>query len=201
MRHSLPSFVLNLCFGLLTAQAATAQKYTITDLGTLPGGGQSSGLGISRSGQVTGNVGVDSSTHAFLYSNGTMRDLGTLPGGMNSFGNRINDRERRGREGEETERRERVQVTGSSEVGACQYCCLYHACFPVQRRHHAGLGNAAGRDVQLWTSHQPVRSSGRLWLRESRRDAAAPCLLVQRRQDAGFRYAATSPVKWQDTRE
>ena len=66
-----------------------AQSYTVTDLGTLPGG-NSFGYGINNAGQVTGNSTTSSATHAFLYSNGSMSDLGTL-GGTNSTGYGIND--------------------------------------------------------------------------------------------------------------
>jgi probable HAF family extracellular repeat protein len=57
---------------------------TMTDLGTLGGGG-SRGFGINDAGQVTG----DSDGRAFLYSNGSMANLGTL-GGPWSYGNAIN---------------------------------------------------------------------------------------------------------------
>jgi probable HAF family extracellular repeat protein len=61
------------------------------DLGTIPGGGNSFGLAINDSGEVTGRSlkagGLD---RAFLYSNGKMIDLGTL-GGDHSFGFGINN--------------------------------------------------------------------------------------------------------------
>lgn len=81
MRHL---FSLGICLALFIAQVqvAVGQIYTITDLGTLPGGLNSVGNGINQSGEVTGWA--DTSTgarRAFLFSNGTMRDLGTLAGG------------------------------------------------------------------------------------------------------------------------
>jgi hypothetical protein len=57
MRRLQPSFALALCLALLSAQALTAQKYTVTDLGTL-GGVQSVGIDISQSGDVTGSSGL-----------------------------------------------------------------------------------------------------------------------------------------------
>ena len=63
---------------------ASAQTYTVTDLGTL-GGALSAGVGINSAGQVTGISDASSDPavtlrHAFLYSNGTMQDLGALGG-------------------------------------------------------------------------------------------------------------------------
>ncbi|MGA2963972.1 MAG: hypothetical protein ABSD96_20070 [Candidatus Korobacteraceae bacterium] len=78
--------LLAVCF----ASAASAQlTYTITDLGSLPGGA-GIGTAINASGQVTG-YGDSAGTQAFLYSNGTITELGTLPGGGLSFGYGIND--------------------------------------------------------------------------------------------------------------
>lgn len=56
--------------------AATAQRYFITDLGTL-GGTQSFAYALNDSGQVVGlsSISGDASNHAFLYSNGKMIDL------------------------------------------------------------------------------------------------------------------------------
>src|SRR4051812_7975532 len=66
MRSSLVPFALNLSFALLAAQAGAAQKFAITDLGTLPGGMSSVGSGINPSGQVTGDSETsDSPAHAF----------------------------------------------------------------------------------------------------------------------------------------
>jgi probable HAF family extracellular repeat protein len=63
----------------------------MNDLGTL-GGTESFAYGINASGQVAGGsfTGNGFSSHAFLYSNGTMADLGTL-GALDSSAGSIND--------------------------------------------------------------------------------------------------------------
>ena len=67
-----------------------AIQYTLTDLGTL-GGRDSGASGINNNGQVVGSADTsDYTTHAFLYSGGSMQDLGTL-GGNNSEANGINN--------------------------------------------------------------------------------------------------------------
>lgn len=71
---------------------AQGPQYYVVDLGTL-GGTQSSGTAINNSGQVTGysTTTADTTTHAFLYSGGSMHDLGTLVVGSPSLGYGIND--------------------------------------------------------------------------------------------------------------
>jgi probable HAF family extracellular repeat protein len=93
------------------AAAAATATYTITNLGSL-GYGETDGVAINNSGQVTGHSWTGASItlstccggcyrggphihckeliyHAFVWSNGTMTDLGTL-GGNFSAGNAIN---------------------------------------------------------------------------------------------------------------
>jgi probable HAF family extracellular repeat protein len=103
MRRPSSSFALSLCLTVLTIPAASAQKYTVTDLGTLPGSTtpfpSSIGNGVNNLGQVTGSATAagpctQDCSHAFLYSDNKMRDLGTLPGGNVSVGNGINSRDR-----------------------------------------------------------------------------------------------------------
>lgn len=65
----------------------------MTDLGTLPGGLDSSALGINNRGQVVGYSTTSSGNpHAFLFENGVMTDLGTFPGGLVSVASGINNR-------------------------------------------------------------------------------------------------------------
>jgi len=69
------------------------QSYTVTDLGTVPGGFDSGASGINGSGQVVGWAYYNSNQqgHAFLYENAQMDDLGALPGGSYSAAYAIND--------------------------------------------------------------------------------------------------------------
>jgi probable HAF family extracellular repeat protein len=78
------------CLLLGLVPSCLAQNYSVTDLGTLPGGMRSVGLGINEEGQVVGfsDRGVPG-FHAFLFNGGSMMDLGTL-GGSNSAASGIN---------------------------------------------------------------------------------------------------------------
>jgi len=54
-------------------------QYTVTDLGTLPGGLSSDATGINSTGQVVGySTGSNGQPQAFLYSGGSMQGLGTF---------------------------------------------------------------------------------------------------------------------------
>ena len=76
----------------LAAQRPSAQRYAITDLGTL-GGTSSEASGLNNLGDVVGaSTTAAAVPHAFLYRNGLMFDLGTLPGGSASRATAINDR-------------------------------------------------------------------------------------------------------------
>ena len=76
---------------IVTASSGGAVAYTITDLGTLPGGNASYATAINNTGQVVGNSYKGHGTsQAFLYSNGQMQGLGTLPGNTDSFATGIN---------------------------------------------------------------------------------------------------------------
>lgn len=94
MKTKLPSISLIMAvvyWATLTNNAHCQLEYTLTDLGTL-GGSSSLAYGINNFGQVTGqslSTG-DGTTHAFLYSGGSMSDLGSL-GGDESVGYGINN--------------------------------------------------------------------------------------------------------------
>jgi len=66
-------------------------RYTVTDLGTLPGGNSSQPYLITQNGHVAGSSNLASgATHAVLWSHGPATDLGTL-GGSNSIAFGTND--------------------------------------------------------------------------------------------------------------
>lgn len=71
--------------------AADAQRYALTNLGTL-GGTYVTVNAVNAGGQATGYSSTtgNQASHAFIYSKGTMQDLGTIPGGSSSFGQGIN---------------------------------------------------------------------------------------------------------------
>ena len=65
----------------LVALSAHGQPYSLTDLGNLGRSNQTIAEGLNAHGQAVGFSEVaDGSSHAFLYSNGSMQDLGTLGG-------------------------------------------------------------------------------------------------------------------------
>jgi probable HAF family extracellular repeat protein len=86
------TYIAIFVIAVFASQSSKAQiRYTVTDLGVLPGGTATSANAINNRGQVTGGSNLSvSTTHAFLYSNGHMQDIGTL-GGDFSVGISIND--------------------------------------------------------------------------------------------------------------
>ena len=95
------SFLTSIAASSLLAAVAMAQplpSYTVTDLGTLPGGNSSGGYGINNSGVVAGcsNLLGDRHNHAVLWNgDGRLIELGTLGGpnscadGPNAFGEAV----------------------------------------------------------------------------------------------------------------
>jgi hypothetical protein len=73
---------LGLLFGAIAAQAASAPKYSVTDVGTLPGYLSTAGNSIDALGEVAGNCsGSENGTavpHAFVYRGGKLIDFGAL---------------------------------------------------------------------------------------------------------------------------
>jgi probable HAF family extracellular repeat protein len=168
MRQWLSAIAINLCLALLAGQSISAQRYTITDLGILPGntppsGDTSVGYAVNLFGQVTGYALVPGPClyecmHAFLYSNGVMHDLGTLPGGRFSVGNGINNQ---------------VEVTGFSEVaGGNSHAFLYSegtmhdlGTFPEGTKSYGFAINQSGQvtgwaDTSKRTAHAFLYSDG-----------------------------------------
>jgi probable HAF family extracellular repeat protein len=76
---------------LLFPSATVAQQYTVTDLGTLPGGRNSSAWAINALGQVVGSTTISDHAHPFLWTDGQLRDLGILPGNSECRATAIND--------------------------------------------------------------------------------------------------------------
>ena len=95
LRRSLPLVVA--IAGVLAAgwpSAASAASFTITDLGTLPGGSYSAADAVNAHGEIVGYSNTASGDqHAFSYTRaGGMVDLGTLPGGVFSQATAVNNR-------------------------------------------------------------------------------------------------------------
>ncbi|HYE13991.1 MAG TPA: hypothetical protein VD968_06080 [Pyrinomonadaceae bacterium] len=66
---------LCLVLALACAGASAQQSYGIVDLGTLPGGTSSFGMGVNNTGQAVGYSGIPAGQHAFTYGGGSMSDF------------------------------------------------------------------------------------------------------------------------------
>ncbi len=76
--------------GTSGARAVLYANGTVTNLGTLPGGTTSVGLGINSGGQIVGYSNTSGAERGFISSGGAMTPLGSLTGGpSNAYG--IND--------------------------------------------------------------------------------------------------------------
>jgi probable HAF family extracellular repeat protein len=105
-------------FCLLLIPQASAQSYTVTDLGTLPGGSFSSAQGINASGHVTGTANsANGDTHPFLWTqNAGMVDIAVtaVPSGESLQGFWINSTD---------------QIVGSPGGGVAQQAFFYNGNF------------------------------------------------------------------------
>ncbi|MDX2037715.1 MAG: PEP-CTERM sorting domain-containing protein [Isosphaeraceae bacterium] len=80
--------------GLVIVFAVASQAragFVVNDLGVLPNGLSSFGMGINRSGVIAGTMNLDFFTNRAFLSGGSPIDLGTLDGGRFSAGYGIND--------------------------------------------------------------------------------------------------------------
>jgi probable HAF family extracellular repeat protein len=96
MKNQLARLLTAMLLLLFSIPGSAAIMYTVTDMGTFPGGvvgnnnNLSTGVAINSAGQVAGDAYVAGGfLHASLYSGGSMIDLGTF-GGNQSFGRAIN---------------------------------------------------------------------------------------------------------------
>ncbi|MCU1222387.1 MAG: hypothetical protein JWQ42_480 [Edaphobacter sp.] len=152
MRRFYSFVALTLCGVLFAAPTLTAQRYTVTDLGTL-GGSQTIASGINQEGDVTGSANLTCDacySHAFLYKKGRLHDLGTLPGATVSAGIGISGGEGEGK----------IRVTGYSYTQPCVHsdCGPVHA-FLYCKGHMQDLGTLpSGTDSEGFA----VNSSGQV---------------------------------------
>ena len=63
---------------LCATSAPAAPRFTITDLGTVLGGTESSAVAINDAGEIVGSSTVGGNSHVYRYVNGQMTDLGTF---------------------------------------------------------------------------------------------------------------------------
>jgi probable HAF family extracellular repeat protein len=91
MKAAISRLIPCLFLVVVTSAFCSAQAYTMTDLGAVPGMNYSVGRSINASAQTTGASGKNGSdvAHVFINTGGTSEDLGTM-GGPSGIGNGIN---------------------------------------------------------------------------------------------------------------
>ncbi len=96
--------------GLLSPRPAP--RYTVTDLGVLPGYGDSHASAVNSRGDVAGSVSGPGSGHdqACLFQGGKLTNIGTLPGANGSSARGINAQ---------------GEITGEAEFPAAHHAFLY----------------------------------------------------------------------------
>jgi probable HAF family extracellular repeat protein len=143
MRRFYSFVALTLCVVLFATPTLTAQRYTVTDLGTL-GGTQATASDINQAGDVTGSAYLSCEgcySHAFLYKNGKLHDLGALSDETVSAGIGISGGKGEGK----------IRVTGYSYTQSC----VHSDCGPI----HAFL-YSNGRMLDLGTLPSGTDSEG-----------------------------------------
>lgn len=93
LKPILASLLLQLSFGVQLVYAdLVIQDIQRIDLGTLPGGSNSTARDINDAGNIVGgSETLSGETHGFFLSSGVMTDIGLLPGGDTSIALGIND--------------------------------------------------------------------------------------------------------------
>lgn len=92
-KYSLILLIFINTFGpsMVRAEKVVSEIHAI-DLGTLPGGSDSSATDINEGGNIVGySTTASGEVHGFFYSAGSMTDIGVLPGGDTSRARGIND--------------------------------------------------------------------------------------------------------------
>lgn len=113
-------------FASLTIATIAQTKYTVTDLGVLPGAVSSSAFGINDNGDITGTSSfTDRPTRAFLWSHGVITDISD--GGTLNYAGDINNRK---------------EVFLDGNLGETIYQNgLFHSIFPLSNQYFVAINN------------------------------------------------------------
>lgn len=94
MLHKFRSSLLGVAAAIVSftsLSADAAQQYKITDIGVLPGGGETWTYAINDMGAVVGYGSSSEGNRAFLWSGSSLSNLGALPGAFTSSAHDINN--------------------------------------------------------------------------------------------------------------